>query len=277
MLVVAGSRTTPGAAVLAVEGALRSGAGKVQLVTVTSVAVTVPEALVVGGPENDAGELTDDAASMIIEYASKADVVLLGPGFMSPQTAADVARAVVPKLEAGLVLDALCLSFLADDPEPLKHLHGRCILTPNTGEIALALGVTQESLDDLPDQGATKLASSTGAVVSSGGGTAWIATPDGRRWRDRSGGPGLGVSGSGDVKAGVVAALLARTTDPAAAAVWGTHLHAWAGERLAARTGTVGYLPRELPLELPSIMQDLHPHEDPRKRKGKPPTQASTS
>lgn len=77
-----------------------------------AVAVTVPEALVVGGPENDAGELTDDAASMIIEYASKADVVLLGPGFMSPQTAADVARAVVPKLEAGLVLDALCRSSL---------------------------------------------------------------------------------------------------------------------------------------------------------------------
>ena len=58
-----------------------------------------------------------------------------------------------------------------------------------------------------------------------------IVAPDGRAWIYRGGGPGLGVSGSGDVLAGIVGGLLARGADPLTACLWGVLLHGEAGAR----------------------------------------------
>jgi ADP-dependent NAD(P)H-hydrate dehydratase len=74
----------------------------------------------------------------------------------------------------------------------------------------------------------------------------------------------LGTSGSGDVLAGAgagagaIAGLLARGAEPAQAAVWATHLHAAAGDRLASRVGPLGFLARELVGELPAILAELN-------------------
>jgi NAD(P)H-hydrate repair Nnr-like enzyme with NAD(P)H-hydrate dehydratase domain len=84
-----------------------------------------------------------------------------------------------------------------------------------------------------------------------------VATPDGDLWVSGAGQAGLGTSGSGDVLAGLVAGLLARGAEPAQAAVWGSHLHATAGERLAARVGPLGYLARELLDEAPAVLTEL--------------------
>ncbi|WP_226913581.1 NAD(P)H-hydrate dehydratase [Gephyromycinifex aptenodytis] len=69
--------------------------------------------------------------------------------------------------------------------------------------------------------------------------------------------PGLGVSGSGDVKAGVVVGVCARRATPEQAASWATYAHGRAGERLAARVGATGYLGRELLLEIPRVLAEL--------------------
>jgi NAD(P)H-hydrate repair Nnr-like enzyme with NAD(P)H-hydrate dehydratase domain len=71
------------------------------------------------------------------------------------------------------------------------------------------------------------------------------------------GGPGLGVSGSGDVQAGIVAGLFTRCSDTAQAAVWGASVHSRIGERLSAAVGTVGYLARELPAQVPRVLAEL--------------------
>jgi NAD(P)H-hydrate repair Nnr-like enzyme with NAD(P)H-hydrate dehydratase domain len=65
------------------------------------------------------------------------------------------------------------------------------------------------------------------------------------------------VSGAGDVRAGLVAGLLARGAEPAQAAVWAGHLHARAGERLTAQLGPLGYLARELAPQVPSLLVEL--------------------
>jgi NAD(P)H-hydrate repair Nnr-like enzyme with NAD(P)H-hydrate dehydratase domain len=72
-----------------------------------------------------------------------------------------------------------------------------------------------------------------------------------------TGGPGLGVSGSGDVQAGIVTGLLARGAEPAQAAVWGAWLHGRAGEVLADRIGPVGFLARELPATVPGLLAEV--------------------
>jgi NAD(P)H-hydrate repair Nnr-like enzyme with NAD(P)H-hydrate dehydratase domain len=59
------------------------------------------------------------------------------------------------------------------------------------------------------------------------------------------------------VLAGIITGLAARGAAPFEAAVWGVHLHALAGDRLAARVGPLGYLARELPAEVPRLMAEL--------------------
>jgi hydroxyethylthiazole kinase-like uncharacterized protein yjeF len=260
VLVVAGSRQTPGAALLCSEAALRAGARKVQVLTVGSVATTlavaVPELLVEGADETDDGELTPAAAGQARDMAKENDVVLVGPGFMSPSAAADFCRALLPPLTSRVVVDALCLAYFADEPEgPVAD--GRAILTPNSGEVALALGVEEVALQTDRDRGASRLAYRHRAVVTTGGSCTWVASPDGRLWRDTAGHPGLAASGSGDTKAGIIAALYSRTEDAARAAVWGGHLHALAGERLGERLGAVGYLAREVASEVPAVLSRL--------------------
>ncbi len=94
------------------------------------------------------------------------------------------------------------------------------------------------------------------AVVLKGRET-FIAAPTGESYVNRAGSVGLATSGSGDVLAGVIAALLARGADPFDAPAWGVYLHALAGEALAASVGPLGFLARELSPEVPRIMAGL--------------------
>ena len=90
-------------------------------------------------------------------------------------------------------------------------------------------------------------------VVLKGSATV-IAQPDGPTYLYKGGGVGLATSGSGDVLAGALVALLARGADPIEAAIWSVYLHGEAGRRLAKRIGPLGFLARELPAENPGLM-----------------------
>lgn len=260
-VVVGGSVQNPGALILAAEASLRAGAGKSQVVAPDPVAVpigvAVPEALVQGGPVAGSGDLAPGASGFVAELCPEAEAVLIGPGLLDPAGAADLVAACVPHVSSVLVLDALGLAWVTPDPSRVRDFAGRCVLSPNLAELALVLGEDADAVE--ADQaGATlRLAAATGAVVTSGGTTTWIATPEGALWRAEDGGPGLGVSGSGDVKAGIVLGLCARGADPAQAAVWGAYLHGAIGGRLASRYGPYGYLSRELPAEIPQALLEV--------------------
>ena len=83
-------------------------------------------------------------------------------------------------------------------------------------------------------------------MVALKGAQTCIAAFDGRAWRHECSLPGLAMSGSGDVLAGVIAGFAARGATLEQAAAWGVVLHAQAGQLLASRIGTVGFLAREL-------------------------------
>ena len=261
VLIVGGSAETPGAVLLAAEAALRSGAGKLQVATVASaaplLAAAIPEALVRGLAETPAGAIAPDAAAHVLDLARGAAAVLVGPGMDDADAVADFLGRLLPELSRAVVLDALAMARVTADIGAVRHLDGRAVLTPNTSELATTLGVPEEEVSEHPDLYAGRLAVAANAVVAAGGPTSSIAAPDGRLWQDETGGPGLAVSGSGDVRAGIVAGLLARGASPEQAAVWGTYLHGRAGERLAGSIGGLGFLARELPPELPRVLAEV--------------------
>jgi ADP-dependent NAD(P)H-hydrate dehydratase len=261
ILVVGGSTETVGAVTLAAEAALRSGAGKLQVVVPSKVAphvsIALPEALVRGVPSTEEGAIRASAAELIADLAQSASAVLIGPGLADVDEARGLVEALLPGLEGPVALDALALAAVTADPGCLHHLEGRAVLTPNPTELAISLHIDRDELEDDPAGAARRLAEQAHATVGLGGATSWVAAPDGRLWEDESGGAGLGVSGSGDVRAGVVAGLLARGAEPEQAAVWASYLHGRAGERLAATVGRLGFLARELPPEIPRVLAEV--------------------
>ena len=267
VLVVGGNDGMPGAVLLAAEAAMRAGAGKLQVATLASVApalgVAIPEGYVAGLPGGEGGDLSVEAADRIVEMARRCDAVVLGPGFMNADAAVALLRAVVPRLDTAVCLDALGMAYLTDHLGGVRHLSGRCVLSANPVELFTTLG--EEHPDDLEsDDGrsaladaAVRLSAATGAVVVGGAGVSFVARPDGAVWSDETGGQGLAVSGSGDVKAGIIAGLLARGATADQAAVWADHIHGRCGERLASEFGPRGFMARDLPARVPKIIVEL--------------------
>jgi hydroxyethylthiazole kinase-like uncharacterized protein yjeF len=258
VLVVGGAARTPGAALLAGLAALRAGAGRLQLAVAepvaAAVAVAVPEALVLPLPASDeTGSVEPSAASAVLDLALKADVVCVGPGLDDADRGTKLVTDLLGPLgdDTGVVLDAYALGALPGQEKLCEALTGRLVLTPNASEAGILL---EEDPPSDHASAARRIAERYGAVVSLRGA---IATPEGKLYLDGAGQAGLGTSGSGDVLAGVVAGLLARGATPDQAAVWGVHLHATAGERLAARVGPLGYLARELLDETPRVLTEL--------------------
>lgn len=261
VLVVAGTVTTPGAARLTAEAALRAGAGKLSIATTSptaaALAVALPEALVEPLPCDAGGSLSPGAADALVKLARDADALVVGPGFTDPEATVELLAGVLTRLDAAVVLDATASAYLGRHPTALRRHVGGAVLTVNPDELALTAHRSHESVADDPAPIVAALAATTGVVVLCGGTEKHVAAPDGRTWVFQGGGPGLGVSGSGDVQAGVLAGLLARGASPEQAAVWAAFLHGRAGERLSAEVGVVGFLAREELDQVPLVLMEI--------------------
>jgi hydroxyethylthiazole kinase-like uncharacterized protein yjeF len=262
LLVVGGALRSPGAVALAGVAALRVGAGRITLGVARSVApalgVGVPEAGVVALPETPDGSVRPDAYTAVLPTLRSVQAVLIGPGLDDLESAARLVEALVAEASEStvFVLDAYALAAIADEPGLVSDLHGRLILTPSPTELGVLLGGREIAADRAGDvrRAAREVARTYGAAVAT---QALVADVDGSAWRIRAGGPGLGTSGSGDVLAGAITGLAARGATPAHAAVWGTYLHACAGDQLAPGRQGVGYLARELSDRFPALIADL--------------------
>lgn len=263
-VVVGGSTRTPGAVLLAAESALRCGAGKLQVATTTTTAapmgIALPEALVLPLPETGEGGIDPACGAEggeLSELVEGAHAALLGVGAIGEEDVRSLLSQLVPRLRTVVVLDALGLAPVTADVTFLHHLEGGAVLTPNLSELAIVLDAEPEEVERDVAGATVELARRSRCAVAAGGGESWIAAPDGRCWRDPSGGAGLGVSGSGDVLAGIVIGLCARGADPVQAAVWAAHLHGRAGDRLASSVGRLGFLARELPAQVPPVLAEI--------------------
>jgi ADP-dependent NAD(P)H-hydrate dehydratase len=256
VLVIAGSREMPGAAVLAGTAALHAGAGKLRIATAASVAqslaLAIPEARVIGLPETKGGGLHVSGVEQLSDW--EADAVLLGPGLLEEDESCRFAEALLRQFrECPVVLDAFAMSVVSAGP----CLESPVLLTPHAGELAHLTGMKKGAVLERPCETALEWAARWNAVVALKGAKTWIASPEGRSWLHVGGNTGLGTCGSGDTLAGIIVGLAARGASLEQAAAWGVALHARAGEALSERQGGLGYLARDLSAELPRLMRLL--------------------
>ena len=259
LLAIAGSRQLPGAALLAGTAALRAGAGKLQIGTAASIAaalgIALPEARVIGHDEDEDGCIAEAEIAPLVGWAGSAQAVLVGCGMAKGPTLERLLDALLDACGAlPLVFDAAVLECLATRAAGTRAHRGGAALLPHSGEMARLLCVERATIEADPESAALRAAEDFGAVALVKGAVSRIAAPDGRLFHYRGGGVGLATSGSGDVLAGLVGGLCARGADPLTATLWGVRLHGEAGRILAGKVGRIGFLAREIPDLVPSLL-----------------------
>ncbi|MFC0600490.1 NAD(P)H-hydrate dehydratase [Streptomyces palmae] len=218
--VVAGSARYPGAAVLAVAGALRGGAGAVRYVGPAADAVIArfPETLVHTGPPHKAGRV---------------QAWVVGPGLGDAWDARrdleDVLASDVPVL-----VDADGLRLMP----PAATRTAPTLLTPHAGEAAALLGTSRAEVEANRLRSVRALAARFGATVLLKGSTTLIAQGTGPVRVNPTGTGWLATAGSGDVLSGLTGSLLAAGLTPLDAGSAGAYLHGLAARRATGPGGT---------------------------------------
>lgn len=237
--IVAGSAQYPGAAVLAVAGALRGGAGAVRYVGPAAAA----DAVLARYPETLIGR-------------GRVQAWVVGPG-LGEGRAGEVAGLLAE--DVPVLVDADGLRGL--DAGVLRARSAPTLLTPHAGEAAALLGVSREAVEagrlgsvrGLAERyGVAALLKGSTTLVASGGGEGAgrgpvRVNPTGTAW--------LATAGSGDVLSGLAGALLAGGLSGADAGAVAAYLHGLAGRRAASGAPV---LAQEVAAALPGAWRDVH-------------------
>ncbi len=259
VLIVAGSRGMSGAAVLAGLGALRGGAGLVQVATTAEVLPLVasfnPCYLTAPLPQDADGRLPAAAADIIRDLATPSDVLAIGPGLGQSAGVTQVIRAVLEQVTQPTVVDADGLNALAQFlPDGGLGSRRRMILTPHPGEFARLVRSTTKDVTEKRETLAVAFAKKQQVILVLKG-HATLVTDGECLYRNTTGNPGMATGGTGDVLTGLIAALLAQHLEPFAAAQLGVYLHGLAGDLAAAELGQTSLIATDLVEYLPSAFQ----------------------
>jgi ADP-dependent NAD(P)H-hydrate dehydratase / NAD(P)H-hydrate epimerase len=270
VLVVAGHQHYPGAPRLAAEGALRMGAGLVRLVvpeSIYNVSCGNPAIMVAPHYEDGHGGFSAEPEWQLNDYLQWADALVIGPGLGT----GDAKRLVRTLLESSDIptvvdADALLAAWGLDAPRRWPLL-----MTPHAGELARLLDILPEQLERDWFDAISHASTKHGVYLLAKANQTALVTPDGDMYFPGRGHPALAVGGSGDVLAGMLAALLARLhvacrDSPVAhqcrigfieAVVSAVNVHAQAAELLAEELGDDGAAPLDLIEALPRAVRHL--------------------
>lgn len=251
-LLIAGSYGMAGAAILASKACMRSGIGKLTVVSPKRnyqiMQLAVPEAIV---------QLDKEEAfySQPVETAGF-DAIGIGPGLGQSETTAIALIAQIRSNKTPIVLDADALNILSTHRAWLQQLPEGFILTPHPRELERLIGTTATD-DSERLTHALQLASMIRGYVLLKGHYSALCTPDGEVFFNSTGNAGMATAGSGDVLTGIITGLLARGYDRKEAAVIGMYLHGLAGDLAAEELGEESLTAGDIVAYLPKAFRKL--------------------
>ncbi len=259
-LIVSGSRGKTGAAHLAAEAALRSGAG---LVTVATPASCLPIVASLGAaymtiPLEELPDGTVASGALERVLSAPHDVIAAGPGLGTGPAQEAFVRGLLVRAATPLVLDADALTVLAPDPDALRGTPDRpVVITPHPGEMARLLGARAAQIQRDRLGAARSFATGHHLYVVLKGSRTLIASPDGTVYINPTGNPGMATGGSGDVLTGMIAGWLAQGLGVTAACLLAVYLHGAAGDLAAADLGEVSMTAGDIVSEIGEAVLEL--------------------
>ena len=241
LFIVGGSAYMPGALLMAVQAAVRSGVGLVTAFAPTSIASSlagqVPEAMWIPWPESSNGTLYPRAIGLLMERIGRASAMLIGPGMGSDRNTEMIAQEVINRVDIPIVCDADALRNRAVELV-LKRSNqsGPVVLTPHMGEF---MRIAKLNREEVSTESLLQYCQSNKVITVLKGPITQIC--DGQTvWYNSFGGPVLSRGGSGDMLAGLIGGLLAQNNNEVTESVaQAVVLHGQAAEYLAREEGQV--------------------------------------
>ena len=250
-LMISGSYGMMGAALLAGESCLRSGAGLVTLHVpkfgYSIVQTAFPEAIV----SLDQSDILFSEPPDLSPYSA----VGIGPGLGCKPNSGKGLKMLLERVEVPLVIDADGLNILSQHPDWLDLLPEGTILTPHPKEFDRLAGKSTDSYERHLKQ--REFASMHKVVVVLKGALTGIASPDGRYWFNTTGNCGMAIGGSGDVLTGLIVGLLVQGIPSLDAALAGVYLHGLAGDLAAESSSEEALIAGDMILYLGEAFREL--------------------
>jgi NAD(P)H-hydrate epimerase len=244
--IIGGSPGRSGAAVMTARGAIRMGAGLVTVMTDPDTARLVHAGSI---------ESMTYAGHDLQKFLDGKSAIAIGPGLEDNDSAYETTRTIISAIDLPMVIDASALNAFAGRIAEINPRELPNVLTPHPGELARLLGTDTKSILDDRIGAAREAARASKCVVVLKGHQTLVAEPDGHVFVNPTGNPGMASGGMGDVLTGMIAAFLARGTDPLDAACAAVYLHGFAGDLLAAETCDTGLAATDLAERIPAAIQ----------------------
>jgi NAD(P)H-hydrate epimerase len=259
LLIVGGSAYMPGALLMSVQAAVRSGVGMVTAFAPESVAAAlsaqVPEAMWIPWPETTNGTLNPRAFPLLSERIDQASALLVGPGMGRDRNTELLAQDIVNKVELPVIFDADALrARVVEVAQKRKNHYGEIVITPHMGEFMRVAKIPQP---DYSPETLMEFSKIYRVVTVLKGAHTRIC--DGKHiLYNPTGGPVLSRGGSGDLLAGLIGGMLAQDNSSVMTAVSrGVMLHGLAGQRLARAKGQVMVRTTQLLDYLPDVLRSF--------------------
>ncbi len=261
-VIIAGSLEFQGAATLAANACVKSGAGLVRIICPSkiycAVAPKVTEPIMLPVKTNAYGGISVDAIDEILDEIENADAVLIGCGMGNTPDTAEIVEAVIKNAECPVIVDADGINAISQNTDILNEANCKVILTPHPGEMTRLTG---EPVDvTVSDRIMTALKFTENYDVTlalKGADTIVVQQGNYPVFINTTGNNGMATGGSGDVLAGIITALVAQGTQTYEAAAAGVFIHGYAGDSYARKFSRRGLTPTGLINELPEVLADF--------------------
>lgn len=263
IFILAGSLKFSGAALLTAEAALRSGAGLVTLGIPESLANAIikikpKEIMLLPLPETREKTSSLSGYKKIKKFIDKVDVLAIGPGLGQNKSTQALIRKVILNTDKPLIIDADGLNALAGHLDILRKTRDErreTILTPHPAEMARLLGISVDKVQKNRKNVAQKFTEDYKATLVLKGHNTVVADDKGNLYINKTGNPGMGTAGSGDVLTGMTAAFLGQRLSAFGAAKYAVYLHGLAGDLAAKEKTQMGMIASDIIDKIPEAIK----------------------
>ncbi|MBI9039307.1 MAG: NAD(P)H-hydrate dehydratase [Bacteroidales bacterium] len=230
-LLIAGSYGKMGAAVLASEACLRSGAGlltcHIPKKGYEIIQTSLPEAMVSIDKSDEFFTKSPDISFY--------NAIGIGPGLGNNELTQTALKLLIQNSNIPLLFDADAINIISENKTWLHFLPKGCIFTPHPKEFERLVGKSKNNFERNEMQREFSIKFNCYLVLK--GAFTAITCPDGSCFFNSTGNPGMATGGSGDVLTGVILGLLAQNYHPKIASILGVYLHGLAGDYAAKKIG----------------------------------------
>lgn len=247
-LIISGSRGYTGAAYIATQGAVKSGAGLVTLCCHKEIQDILSSKLV------EAMTITFNDGERLKELFATSSAVAIGPGMGNNNVTFKLVEDVIKNSCCPVVIDADGLNVLKDHTELLLQHKSPVIITPHTGEMARLTSLDTEYILENRIQVSKDFAIKHNVIVLLKGYNTIIT--DGKKVIiNPTGNSSMASGGMGDCLTGIITGFLAQGYDPMDAAMIATYIHGYCGEKLSKKMYSVSAI--EIIEDIPYSMSEI--------------------